>query len=83
MYMEPPPKKTVHLSTWPDISHKKGLPVPRILAEATDQSAYLQDDLGDISLFQLIKQGRESGNFSDEETNILKQNYPPASADTV
>lgn len=52
---------------------QKGLPVPRILAKATDQSAYLQDDLGDISLFQLIKQGRESGNFSDEETNILKQ----------
>ena len=52
---------------------QKGLPVPRILAEATVQSAYLQDDLGDISLFQLIKQGRESGNFSDEETNILKQ----------
>lgn len=52
---------------------QKGLPVPRILAEAADQSAYLQDDLGDISLFQLIKQGRESGNFSDEETNILKQ----------
>lgn len=52
---------------------QKGLPVPRILAEAADQSAYLQDDLGDISLFQFIKQGRESGNFSDEETNILKQ----------
>lgn len=52
---------------------QKGLPVPRILAEAADQSAYLQDDLGDISLFQFIKQGRESGNFSDEKTNILKQ----------
>lgn len=52
---------------------QKGLHVPRILAEAADQSAYLQDDLGDISLFQFIKQGRESGNFSDEETNILKQ----------
>lgn len=52
---------------------QKGLPVPRILAESPDQSAYLQDDLGDISLFQLIKQGRESGNFSDEETNILKR----------
>lgn len=52
---------------------QKGLPVPRILAESPDQSVYLQDDLGDTSLFQLIKQGRESGNFSDEETNILKQ----------
>lgn len=52
---------------------QKVLPVPRILAEAADQSAYLQDDLGDISLFQFIKQGRESGNFSDEETNILKR----------
>ena len=52
---------------------QKGLPVPRILAESPDQSAYLQDDLGDTSLFQLIKQGRESGNFSDEETNILKR----------
>lgn len=52
---------------------QKGLPVPRILTESPDQSVYLQDDLGDISLFQLIKQGRESGNFSDEETNILKR----------
>lgn len=52
---------------------QKGLPVPRILTESPDQSVYLQDDLGDTSLFQLIKQGRESGNFSDEETNILKQ----------
>lgn len=52
---------------------QKGLPVPHILAESPDQSAYLQDDLGDTSLFQLIKQGRESGNFSDEETNILKR----------
>lgn len=52
---------------------QKGLPVPRILAESPDQSVYLQDDLGDTSLFQLIKQGRESGNFSDEETNILKR----------
>lgn len=52
---------------------QKGLPVPRILTESPDQSVYLQDDLGDTSLFQLIKQGRESGNFSDEETNILKR----------
>ena len=40
---------------------QKGLPVPRVLAQAADQSAYLQDDLGDTSLFQFIQKGRESG----------------------
>ena len=52
---------------------QKGLPVPRVLAQAADQSAYLQDDLGDKSLFQFIQKGRESGCFSPEEKAMLKQ----------
>lgn len=52
---------------------QKGLPVPRVLAQAADQSAYLQDDLGDTSLFQFIQKGRESGCFSSEEKAMLKQ----------
>ena len=52
---------------------QKGLPVPRVLAQAADQSAYLQDDLEDTSLFQFIEKGRESGCFSPEEKAMLKQ----------
>ena len=40
---------------------EKGLPVPQIYAQSDDGMAYLQEDLGDISLFQAIEQGRTTG----------------------
>lgn len=47
------------------------LPVPRVLATSTCGRYYLQDDLGDTSLFQLIAAGRETGRFSPDETAAL------------
>ncbi len=38
----------------------KGLPVPQLLAVSKDHSCYLQEDLGDISLFDLIQQQPDS-----------------------
>jgi aminoglycoside/choline kinase family phosphotransferase len=34
-----------------DHLHKKGLPVPQVLAVSDDRMSYLQEDLGDVSLF--------------------------------
>lgn len=51
----------------------QGLNVPEIFAVSDDRMCYLQEDLGDISLFQAIEQGRTSGNFSNEEINLLEQ----------
>lgn len=53
---------------------EKGLPVPHVYAQTDDAMAYLQEDLGDTSLFQAIEHGRTTGgNFSIEEKDLLKQ----------
>lgn len=51
----------------------KGLPVPHVYAQTDDAMAYLQEDLGDISLFQAIEQGRNTGIFNEAEKTLLKQ----------
>lgn len=51
----------------------KGLPVPHVYAQTDDAMAYLQEDLGDTSLFQAIGHGRTTGTFSNEEKSLLKQ----------
>jgi aminoglycoside/choline kinase family phosphotransferase len=38
---------------------RHGLPVPEIYAEDLDQGAYLEEDLGDTSLFEFLSQNRE------------------------
>ena len=47
----------------------QGLNVPEVFVVSDDRMCYLQKDLGDVSLFQAIEQGRTSGNFSNEEIN--------------
>ena len=47
------------------------LPVPVVYAVSEDRMAYLQEDLGDMSLFDAIKHGRETGEFSDYEMSLL------------
>ncbi|MDR1343107.1 MAG: phosphotransferase [Prevotellaceae bacterium] len=47
------------------------LPVPHVLATSECGECYLQQDLGDVSLFQLIAKGREAGRFSPDEKAAL------------
>ncbi|MBQ7773880.1 MAG: phosphotransferase [Bacteroidales bacterium] len=51
----------------------KGLPVPQVLCASRDNMYYLQEDLGDITLFNTIRQGRETSNFSPDEVALLKK----------
>ncbi len=50
---------------------EKGIRVPTVLAVADDGMSYIQEDLGDNMLFQMISQGRESGHYNSYETNLL------------
>jgi aminoglycoside/choline kinase family phosphotransferase len=45
---------------------KKGIPVPDIYAYQLDEDIYLQEDLGDQTLFQLIQVESEKERFSQE-----------------
>ena len=51
----------------------KGLPVPQVYWVSEDENTYTQEDLGDELLFDTIKHGRETGEFSDEEKDILSR----------
>lgn len=43
---------------------KHGLPVPEIYAEDLDQGAYLEQDLGDTSLFELLSKNRSGSTIA-------------------
>ncbi|MCR4603279.1 MAG: phosphotransferase [Prevotella sp.] len=49
------------------------LPVPEVLAVDDDEMRYLQTDLGATSLFDALRQGRESGGrYNDQEVALLQ-----------
>ena len=50
---------------------EKGLPVPTVYAWTDDYGCYLQEDLGEETLFDAVATGRESGLYSPEETALL------------
>lgn len=50
---------------------KKGLPVPKVYNHSSDKFYYLQEDLGNISLFNFIDKGRQTGIFSEDEKALL------------
>lgn len=52
---------------------QSGLSVPRVYAVAEDYTAYIQEDLGDVSLFDAIAQGRSTGEFSEDEVCLLER----------
>ncbi|RRD02417.1 phosphotransferase [Prevotella sp. OH937_COT-195] len=48
------------------------LPVPRVFAVAEDEMCYLQEDLGSVSLFDVLKGGREAGGrYNRREKELL------------
>lgn len=49
----------------------KGLPVPHVYEVSENGMSYTQDDLGDLLLFDAIRHGRETGEFSVEEKDLL------------
>lgn len=49
----------------------KGINVPRVLAADDDCMAYLQEDLGDVTLFDAVSPGRERGRYSPHEQELL------------
>ena len=50
----------------------KGLNVPRVLAVSEDGMYYLQDDLGDDSLYAALAAGRATGSYSEAERALLR-----------
>lgn len=49
----------------------RGINVPKVLAVSEDKMCYIQEDLGDTMLYDLVKHGRESGEYSSYEREIL------------
>ena len=53
---------------------RRKLPVPRVLAVSSDELRYLQTDLGNVSLFDAIRGGREAGGrYTLAEQQLLRQ----------
>ena len=50
---------------------KNGINVPKVLAVSEDRMRYIQEDLGDATLYSLVSQGRESGEYSSYERTLL------------
>ena len=52
---------------------EKGIKVPKVLAVSEDGMSYIQEDLGDVLLYNAIAQGRESGAYSSYERSLLRK----------
>ncbi len=50
-----------------------GLPVPEIYAEDLDRGIYLEEDLGDTTLFQLLTANRAEGGLSNRTLDLYRQ----------
>lgn len=49
-----------------------GLPVPRVLGVSDDGAAYIQDDMGDLHLADLVAQARKSGNYDGVKPLLIE-----------
>lgn len=49
----------------------KGLNVPKVIRRTDDYMSYLQEDLGMVSLFDAVAEGRNSGEYSSGERAII------------
>lgn len=48
-----------------------GIKVPEVYAVSEDGMCYIQEDLGDDQLYALVASGREKGDYSPEEVELL------------
>ena len=51
--------------------YSQGLNVPRVYAVSEDEMTYIQEDLGDLQLYQMVSAGRETGDYNEEEVALL------------
>ncbi len=49
----------------------QGLPTPKVYAVSHDRKAYLQEDLGDLSLYDYVKSNIPNHDFSDQQWKAL------------
>ncbi|GAE14573.1 RapZ C-terminal domain-containing protein [Bacteroides pyogenes] len=56
-----------------DHFRKAGIPVPEVYCMSDDKFCYLQEDLGDVLLFNAIEKGRLTSVFSEEEKDMLRK----------
>jgi aminoglycoside/choline kinase family phosphotransferase len=52
---------------------RHGLPVPEIYAEALDQGAYLEEDLGDTTLFEFLSKNRAGGSIAPQVVDAYRK----------
>lgn len=50
---------------------EKGINVPKVLSVSRDGMRYIQEDLGDDQLYKVVSHGRDSGEYSTYESNLL------------
>lgn len=51
--------------------YSQGLNVPQVYAVSEDEMTYIQEDLGDLQLYQMVSAGREAGDYNEEEVALL------------
>src|SRR4030081_1547964 len=52
---------------------RHGLPVPEIYAEDLTNGAYLEEDLGDTTLFEFLSKNRSRGNIAPEVVEAYRK----------
>jgi aminoglycoside/choline kinase family phosphotransferase len=52
---------------------RHGLPAPEIYADNLDQGAYLEEDLGDATLFEFLSKNREGENISPQVVDAYRK----------
>ena len=52
---------------------KHGLPVPEIYGEALDQGAYLEEDLGDTTLYDLLSKNRQAESIKPQVVEAYRK----------
>ena len=53
--------------------HRHGLPVPEIYAQALDQGAYLEEDLGDVTLFEFLSKNRSGATVAPQVVEAYRK----------